>query len=270
MGRPGPDPRPPVRYEDDVAGMELPTPPNFNEEDVSDKPAVFADYAPSMTDSTIEDLRQDYKGRAGSLMAVDEHVGEMVDTLKKSGELDNTLIMFLSDNGWMQGEHRITGDKFLPYEESIKIPLIMRGPGVPKGKTIDTQVSNVDLAPTLADFAGAKPGRKMDGLSLLPGLKKPSKLPNRALGIEAPEPLFADAVPVNRWDRPYKGVRTDRYTYVIWEDNGAEELYDRQTDPYQLSNLANDPAFASLKADMAAKVVELENCKGAACNDVAP
>ena len=65
-------------------------------------------------------------------------------------------------------------------------------------------------------------------------------------------------------------MRTDRYTYVIWEDNGAEELDYRQTDPYQLSNLANDPAFASLKADMAAKVVELENCKGAACNDVAP
>ena len=127
------------------------------------KPAVFADYAPSMTDSTIEDLRQDYKGRAGSLMAVDQHVGEMVDTLKKSGELDNTLIMFLSDNGWMQGEHRITGDKFLPYEESIKIPLIMRGPGVPKGKTIDTQVSNVDLPPPLRTSPAPSPGARWTG-----------------------------------------------------------------------------------------------------------
>ena len=204
MGRPGRDPRPPQRYVDDVAGLELPMPPNFNEADLSDKPSPVTNAATTLTEGQIESLREDYQGRAGSLMAVDDRFGDMVETLKKSGELKNTLIVFVSDNGWLQGQHRIPGDKYLPYEESLRIPMIMRGPGVPKGQEIDTQVSNADVVPTLVDLAGVKAGRKMDGISLLPGLENPKRLPDRALPIEAPQPLFAHPqFPVNRWDRPY-------------------------------------------------------------------
>ena len=271
LGRPGPDPRPPERYAGDVAGLELPTPPNFNEEDLSDKPSALTNAATPLSAAQVESLREDYQGRAGSLMAVDDHVGEMVDTLKETGQLKNTVIMFLSDNGWLQGEHRITGDKYLPYEESLKIPLIVRGPGIPKGQTIETQVTNADLAPTLVDLAGAKAERTMDGISLLKGMKDPKKLPERALSIEAPQPLFAHpGFPVNRWDRPYSGVRTDRYTYITWNETGEEELYDRQVDPYQLQNVASDPAFAEVKAGLQAKLEQLETCKGKACNSVAP
>ena len=87
--------------------------------------------------------------------------------------------MFTSDNGWMQGEHRIPGDKFLPYEESVRVPFIVRGPGVRANRTVRGQVSNIDFAPTLVDIARARAGRRMDGVSLTPTLRR-SRKPRRA------------------------------------------------------------------------------------------
>jgi arylsulfatase A-like enzyme len=266
MGRPGPDPRPPPRYAEEAAAHELPRPPSFNEEDVSDKPSNLRETAPPLTDEQVADLEGDYRGRIGSLLAVDEQVAEIVRSLRETGQLSNTMIMFVSDNGWQQGEHRITGDKFLPYEESLRVPMILRGPGVPAGRTIEGQVANIDFAPTLLDAAGAEAGRTMDGVSLLPAARKPKRRPDRALAIEAPHPLFAGAIPINAWDRPYKGVRTDRYTYVLWTETGEEELYDRRADPYQLQNVAAAPANASVKAELAAKLEKLDDCRGEACN----
>lgn len=265
MNRPGPDLRPPRRYADDVAGLELPRPPSFNEEDISDKPSNLQNTAPSMSEDQIASLEEDYQGRIGSLLAVDDHIKKMVRILEKAGELDETLIMFVSDNGWQQGEHRITGDKYLPYEESLRTPMILRGPGVKRNQTITEQVSNVDFAPTLLDAANAKPGRTMDGVSLLPGAADPRKLPDRVLGIEAPHPLFAGDIPVNRWDRPYRGVRTERYTYVVWDETGEQELYDRDLDPYQLANVAADPAYDAVRSELAAKLDRLDDCAGESC-----
>jgi arylsulfatase A-like enzyme len=266
MGRPGPDPRPAPRYAEESAEFDLPRPPSFNEDDFSDKPSALTDGAPPMTAEEIAQLELDYQGRAGSLMAVDDHVAKLVETLRETDQLRNTLIVFLSDNGWLQGEHRITGDKFLPYEESLRVPLILRGPGVPKGQTIEGQVSNIDFAPTLLDFADAEAGRKLDGVSLLPTVRKPSRRPERALEIEALAPLFAGDIPVNRWDRPYTGVRTDRYTYVVWTETGEVELYDRRSDPYQLASVAGDPAYTEIEARLAAKLAKLEDCAGRSCN----
>ena len=267
MGRPGPDPRPPPRYEAASKGYTLPRPPSFNEADTSDKSANFQAKAPSLTDAQIAQLQLDYEGRAGSMLAVDDHVGKLVKTLRQTHQLKNTMIVFLSDNGWMQGEHRIPGDKFLPYEESLKVPLVIRGPGVPKGQTVQGQVSNIDFAPTLLDAADAEAGRTLDGLSLMPTMRNPKRRPKRVLEIEALQPLFlSTAIPVNAWDRPYTGVRTDRYTYVVWTETGEKELYDRQTDPFQLDNVAGDPAFAPVEADLAAKLVKLADCQGDACN----
>jgi len=266
MGRPGPDPRPAPRYADESASRELPRPPSFNEADISDKSSALQDGAPVMSDEQIAQLELDYQGRAGSLMAVDDHVGELVKILRETDQLRNTLIVFLSDNGWMQGEHRVTGDKFLPYEESLRVPLILRGPGVPKDRTVQGQVSNIDFAPTLVDAADASAGRRMDGVSLLPTVRKPSRRPDRALQIEALAPLFAGNVPVNRWDRPYSGVRTDRYTYVVWTETGEVELYDRRADPYQLDSVAGDPAYAEIEARLARKLAKLRECAGESCN----
>jgi arylsulfatase A-like enzyme len=267
MGRPGPDPRPAPRYAEQSKGYALPQPPSFNEEDISDKSANLQARAPRLSQAAIDQLQLDYEGRIGSLLAVDDHVRSLVKTLRKTGQLKNTMIVFVSDNGWMQGEHRIPGDKFLPYEESLRVPLVIRGPGVPKNQTVKGQVSNIDFAPTLVDVADARAGRKMDGVSLMPTIRNPKKRPDRALEIEALAPLFAGDIPVNAWDRPYTGVRTDRYTYVVWTDTGEEELYDRKLDPYQLTNIANDPyADPAVKARLAAKLAKLVDCKGAGCN----
>jgi arylsulfatase A-like enzyme len=267
MGRPGPDPRPAPRYEEASKGYTLPRPPNFNEADISDKSSNFQAKTPVLSDAQIAQLQLDYEGRVGSLLAVDDHVGDLVETLKRTDQLKNTMIIFLSDNGWMQGEHRISGDKFLPYEESLRIPLVIRGPGVPRGQTVQGQVSNIDFAPTLLDAADAKAGRTMDGVSLLPTIRNPKRRPNRALEIEALHPLFdSPDIPVNAWDRPYTGVRTDQYTYVVWTETGEKELYDRDVDPYQLDNVAGDPAYAAVEANLAAKLEKLRDCKGNACN----
>ena len=270
MGRPGPDPRPPHRYEQLSQSFTLPQPPSFNEADMTDKPSPVEDAAGLMSQATIDQLQLDYEGRAGSLRAVDDGVARLVRTLRRTRQLRNTLIMFVSDNGWLQGEHRITGDKFLPYEESLKVPLVLRGPGIPKNRTVEGQISNVDFAPTLLDAANVRAGRVMDGVSLLPTARNPSKRPNRALQIEALAPLFEGNIPVNAWDRPYSGVRTDRYTYVVWTESSEEELYDRQLDPYQLNNVASDPGYATIKANLAAKLAQLESCRGAACRQVTP
>ena len=200
------------------------------------------------------------------MLAVDDHVKKMVRILRRTHQLKNTMIVFVSDNGWMQGEHRIPGDKYLPYEESLQVPLIIRGPGVPAGRTVHGQVSNIDFASTLLDMADAEPGRRMDGVSLMPTVHDPSKRPDRVLEIEAPAPLFEGDVPANPWDRPYKGVRTDRYTYVVWTETGERELYDRRKDPFQLTSVAGTKRYAKVQRELARKLVRLDGCKGRACN----
>jgi N-acetylglucosamine-6-sulfatase len=266
MGRPGRDPRPAPRYEARSARYKLPRPPSFNEADFADKPSNMRNAAPSMSAAQIAQLQLDYEGRIGSLLAVDDHVKRLIKTLRATGQLRNTLIVFVSDNGWLQGQHRVTGDKYLPYEESLRVPLIVRGPGVPAGETVHGQVSNIDFAPTLVDAAKAKAGRRMDGVSLLPTIRDPRKRPKRVLEIEALDPLFRGNVPVNAWDRPYSGVRTDRYTYVVYKETGEQELYDRRKDPYQLDNVASDRAYARIKARLAAALRKLSRCKGDSCN----
>jgi arylsulfatase A-like enzyme len=268
MGRPGPDPRAPKRYIAKSLRFKLPRPASFNEADFSDKPSNMRDHAPLMSSDQIHQLQLDYQGRMGSLLAVDDHVKKLVRILKKTRQLKNTLIVFVSDNGWLQGQHRITGDKFLPYEESLRVPFIVSGPGIPKHRTIHGQVSNIDFAPTLLDYAKArsKAGRRMDGVSLRRTIRHPSKRPNRALEIEALAPLFEQNVPINAWDRPYKGVRTNRYTYVVYKETGEQELYDRRKDPRQLRNVAADPAYASVKRRLAKELVKLGRCKGRSCN----
>ncbi|MFL5846238.1 MAG: sulfatase [Solirubrobacteraceae bacterium] len=272
MGRPGADPRPAPRYAKKVSTLALPEGPNFDEADLTDKPPNSQAALPPLTDAQKHQLTLDYQGRIGSLLAVDDHVKRLVDILKRTHQLDNTMIVFLSDNGWLQGQHRVPGDKYLPYEESLRVPFVLRGPGVPKGRTVSGQVANIDFAPTLLDAARATAGRKVDGVSLLPIARRPSKLPSRAIALEATSRLLTGDFPImfNGWDRPYDGVRTERYTYVVYLEDGAQELYDRKTDPHEMTNLADDPAYATIKARLAARMKRLAACKGAACTAVTP
>jgi N-acetylglucosamine-6-sulfatase len=272
MGRPGPDPRPAPRFAERVSKLKLPEGPNFDEADLTDKPEHIQAALPRLTEAQHKQLTLNYQGRIGSLLAVDEHVKHLVATLKRTHQLKNTLIVFLSDNGWLQGEHRVPGDKYLPYEESLRVPFVMRGPGVPAGRTVSRQVANIDFAPTLVDAAGAKAGRKMDGISLLPAARRTGKLPDRAIALEAQSRLLTGDFPImfNGWDRPYEGVRTDRFTYVVYIEDGAQELYDRKQDPHELRNVAAEPAYAKAKARLESRMTRLEHCKGAACTAVTP
>ena len=192
------------------------------------------------------------------------------DRLKQSGEFKNTYFLFTSDNGYMQGEHRLRSSKFLPYENSINVPAMMSGPGIRKNKSLNGAAIDVDLTATVLDMAGVKSGRKADGISLLPAAKGKKKLPKRAQPLEAMRPLFKFYTPVTAFDLPYYGVRTDRYKYIHWsfnDENGAAEveLYDLKNDPDELNNIAKDPANAAIVADLEAQASRLRTCAGAKC-----
>ena len=263
LGRPGADPRPAPRYQKRSQDFVLPRPPSFNYSDPADPDSLVAQL-PSLTATQVNQLELDYQGRLGSLLAVDDHVARLVKILRETGQFRNTLIVFLSDNGWVQGQHRIPGDKFTPYEESIHVPFIISGPGIPKGRTVSKQVANIDFTRTLVDAAGARPGRTLDGISLLPVTRHPGRAPDRAIELEATSPLFlGDGFPM-AYDKPYSGVRTSRYKYVVWS-YGAKELYDLRKDPYEMHNVVADPDYDAIRTRLAHKLKLLRDCRGSGC-----
>ena len=159
----------------------------------------------------------------------------------------------------MLGEHRVRSGKVLPYEPSIRVPLVIRGPGVPRGVTSRELVWNGDLAPTLLQIAGGRAAWPLDGESLWPFLRHPRRLVPRAVELEAPPLGRTDPTP------QYTGVRTDRYTYVEWAFTGETELYDLRRDPFELHNLAGTPGAAATQARLARTLRRLRGCIGASC-----
>jgi N-acetylglucosamine-6-sulfatase len=269
------------RDENTFPDARLPRSPSFNEADVSDKPDWIRDNPP-LIQGRITPMQDLYRNRLQSMVAVDDMVGRLVDALEESGELGNTFIFFISDNGWHAGEHRLTSGKWTPYEEDIRVPLIVRGPGVPEGRTLHHMVLNNDLAPTFADLAGAKTPSFVDGRSLTPLLTEgpPAEENWRSaflieaateLGPTAVPPLSGDPLPKDwrrapreDWGRPgLEAVRTGEQLYVEY-GNGERELYDLREDPYQLDNL-----FGSVQPDLVlrlrGRLETLRECSGADC-----
>ena len=176
-GGPEPSPQPPAdcenfakpapRHADAFDNEPLPEPPSFDEEDVSDKPpSVQA--LPRLDSAERNRIQARYRCRLESLLSVDEGVNRIVTALRESDELDNTLIIFTSDNGFFHGEHRIPNGKNRHYEPSSRVPLIMRGPGIAAGAVVEDLVVNADVPATILDAANAKAGLVLDGVSLLP------------------------------------------------------------------------------------------------------
>lgn len=198
--------------------------------------------------------------RIRALASVDDAVAEVVGTLERLGELDETLVVFTSDNGYLFGEHRYSG-KVLAYEQSVRVPLLVRGPGVAAGARLPGTAAMIDLAPTLAEVAGADPLVEVDGRSLVTELAGATRLPDRTLlvqaGVPGPDPKDLG------WK--YRGVRTDRYTYVRWQKSGAEELFDRRRDPHQLVNAARRPAYAAVRRELVRRTRLLGGCAGVSC-----
>ena len=144
--------------------------------------------------------------------------------------------------------------KLLPHDPSSRVPLIVRGPGLPAAATSRELVGNVDLAPTILELANATPGRVFDGRSLLPFARDPSLQSRRPLLHEtSTQPV------VN-----YKAVRTDRWLYVKYE-GGELELYDLRADPHQLESLHADPRYRKVRADLGSVLKRLQDCAGRGC-----
>jgi N-acetylglucosamine-6-sulfatase len=179
----------------------------------------------------------------------------IANALLAAGELDNTLVVFTSDNGYFHGEHRMPNEKMLVYEPSIRVPLIIRGPGVPAGAERRQLVTNADLAPTILDVAGAAATKPQDGSSLLPLLADPRLEWGRDLLIEGAEGFIV---------RGFAAILTYRYVYAEYT-TGEWELYDLEHDPHQLRSVHEDPAYALVRADLARRLRALRVCAGRTC-----
>lgn len=251
------NPPPPARYQDAFETLPLPIPPSFGEKEISDKPMFIKRLPPiDQNSSEASSIACSYRSRLESLLAVDEGVETIVNALKATGFYNNTIIFFTSDNGWMNGEHRIPVGKALPYEESIREPLLVEGPGIPQGLTIEKMTVNIDYAPTIVELAGAIANRVMDGKSLLPLIKDPSISWRNDFLIEAP--------PIGNF-----AVRTERYLYSEYTKSsigaGARELYDLQSDKYELESKHNNASFFRVRYQLKQRLDILKTCSGAAC-----
>lgn len=252
-------PVPAPRHLSSFTSEPLPQPANFNEADISDKPGFIASALPLLTTADINKITTLYRKRLASLQAVDEGVRDIINKLSDTGKLGNTYIFFLSDNGWFAGHHRIISGKETAYEESIHLPLVVRGPGVVQGSS-NKLVGNIDIAPTIVDIANASENVTFDGRSILSILKGNLPAWRTALRVDG----TLDYSPEVPGTPAFDAVKTPRYTYVE-HAGGPKELYDLATDPYQVANKAGLAAYASVQADLAAKMNQLRNCSGNAC-----
>jgi arylsulfatase A-like enzyme len=243
--------------------LTFPRGPSFMEPDVSDKPpaqqSAKEKVAEGLAKMGIDEAALDkliddtYRARAESLIAVDDLVANVVDTLQATGQLDNTVVMFTSDNGWLLGEHAIPFAKVVLYEEAVRVPFLVRGPGFPAGATVKQPVANIDVAPTIAAITGATPGLTVDGIDITPFVKDESVGRNRAILLE--EYSFKPL---------YKAVRVAGFKYAEYAD-GNTELYDLFKDPHELESKAKDDAHAKTRERLGVALKQLEACKGATC-----
>lgn len=212
-----------------------------------------AELDPFSSDETI-------RRRAEMLLAVDDGVGRIVETLEAQGILDETFILFMSDNGFFYGEHGLSLERRMPYEESIRTPLIIRYPGAATaGDTIDGLVASVDIAPTVLDIAGVPIGDHIQGRSFVPLLLGNDRDWRESVLIEFY--TYENPFP---WlvDMDYRAIRTHQYKYIHWVHFPNEsELYDLVEDPYEMRNLIDEPRMAGvvgdLRAEMASAVVDV-------------
>jgi arylsulfatase A-like enzyme len=238
---------PAPRHEGHYDRLRIDYSPNFNEEDVSDKPAWIRALPVRPQGSMTDDQRR----AAETLLAVDEAIRGIMRKLRETEQLDNTVIVFMTDNGFSFGSHRWI-QKLCAYDECVRTPLLIRYPDSGANRTESRLVSNVDIAPTFAELAQASPGNQIDGHSLVPLLtgdattwRSSLLLQHQGLSTAGESPTF--------W-----AVRTDEWKYVELR-TGEKELYDLRNDPFELDNVVTDPAHASVVASLAAELRQLRS-----------
>lgn len=271
-GRTGMIVRPAPRHSGRFATLPLPRPPGFNERDRSDKPRFMRRFEP-FDAAAIARITAMFRERRESLLAVDEAVDAIVRELAAQGTLSNTYLIFTSDNGYLIGEHAVPTGKMLPYDPSARVPLLIRGPGIPARRTSHEPVSNIDLAPTILRMTGASAagGAPIDGRSLLKFSKRPRLRSERlvlhetgglrAMSLQPEEDT--GAIPL-RTVRTYRAVRNDRWLYVVYR-SGERELYDLERDPFQLRSRHRDRRYRATRRALHVELDRLSTCRGRAC-----
>jgi N-acetylglucosamine-6-sulfatase len=269
-------------------GARAPRPPSYNETDVSDKPA-WVQSRPLLRPGQQMQMDNLFRRRLQSMLAVQDLIEHLLYTLRATGQLQNTYIFFASDNGFHLGEHRLLAGKLTAYEEDIRVPLFVRGPGVPAGRVREEFVGNLDLGLTFAALGGAQVPDFVDGRSLMPLLHDEAK-PERWRGaflveqeethfragpaprqVLEPQDMIETQLAQTRQGVPaYAALRTPTHTYVVL-GTGERELYDLRADPYELENIITK-ADRNLVARLDAWLVAYRKCRGAGCReaDVAP
>jgi arylsulfatase A-like enzyme len=224
---------------------------------VSDKPG-WVRRLPRLDADAIRAVDLMYRKRRQCTQALDDMVAALVAALRATGQQGNTTVIYSSDNGFFHGEHRIPDDKRRAYEEAIRAPLVMRGPGIPAGRMVRELTANVDVAPTYAALAGVAPPSFVDGRSLLPLFSgAPPARWRQSLLLESQPPE------VNSIYLSYSGLRTaQRQSFVLY-NSGEAEYYDLRLDPYQLQN-RYDSMRVALKGALAQQVRALKDARGAA------
>jgi N-acetylglucosamine-6-sulfatase len=246
---------PAPRHLHDFDGEQAPRLPSFDEEDVSDKPPWIQEL-PTLDDTQVAAVDTRHENRAEMMQALDDLVEGVVNKLQNAGALQNTYIVFTSDNGWHHGEHRIPEGKAQPYEGSIRIPLLVRGPGVVAGSSTNKLALNTDFFPTFMDLAGIRTPQYVDGRSLRPLLEGSASIWRTAILLE--RAYFQE---VEHW---FFGIRTSHGMKYIEYESGFRELYNLQTDRYEL---ANSYDAAAPPTRLAARLQALKSCAGATCRE---
>ena len=275
---------PAPRHAKRFGAAAAPHPPSFDENDLSDKPEFMRGHEP-LSKQDLELIRLNYQCGLAALLAVDDAIRSIVKVLEQTGQLESTVLVFTSDNGALAGEHRVKAGKNRPYEEAIRVPLMISGPLVPAGVTPSGPVPNTDLAPTLLELALARPpaelARPTDGVSQVAALRNGFNEPDRVVLIEGRD----NVAPAKHGfkARSYVGVRTERYAYIEHHRGSAPtkdaaiglpigagpttdvELYDLERDPYELESAHRDRAYVAARRTLARLTRLLEHCSGAAC-----
>ncbi|KAJ1684617.1 hypothetical protein LUZ63_020372 [Rhynchospora breviuscula] len=239
------------------------------EADLSDKPRLYR-RQPEAGPVEKRELRDTERQRAEALYAWDRAFGRVIDRLRSTRQLGRTVVVFTSDNGYYNGEHRQRLGKIKPHEPVIRVPLLVAGPGIPHGVR-HTPVTTFDLTATVLDLAGARrpTSRPMDGESKLDVLHGPDR------GWTYPMLTEGLLTGIRRQGHGFTGglnevgIDTGRYKYVRYA-TGEKELYDLRTDPLELTSRIGDPAYADVQGDLDRMWREYKDCVGAACRAPMP
>jgi arylsulfatase A-like enzyme len=292
---------PAPRHLNTYGGAKLPWLKGFNERRINDKPKWLRRQAGRLRLVVRKKIAAERRRQLEQLLSVDEAVGRILQALEEEGELDDTYVIFTSDHGFFRGEHRIAGGKYLPHDPSSRVPLMIRGPGIPAGSRSRELVSLADLTQTILKIGTGSTDPSLDGRSLLPYAKDPAARTTRPILLEADtgpgrgnngfdeaaaaaakaglagkrgvsnldqEPGVSAAAKraaaTGNFAPAYRAIRTNRYLMVLYA-NGERELYDMALDPAQLRSVASNRRYRPVRKWLFNRLFKLSRCRGATC-----